>query len=120
MAKKIISVNADGDICFGDEVLLREYVAGEMHKIAKCTVVGERRARCLHLALLCERQGLEREAVDCFRDALCGVMQLKKGTQEYDICRQAYDGLSRLYNSVDEYVWETASQAINEAKDLFA
>ena len=119
MEEKIISVGADGDICFEDEVLLREYVAEETHRIVKCTAVIERRMRWLRLALLCERQGLEREAVDCFRDALWGVVQLKKGTEEYDICHQAYNGLSRLHNSKDEYVWETASQAIYDVKDLF-
>lgn len=119
-AEKIISVNANGDICFEDEALLREYVAEESSRIAKCTVGSERRMRWLRLALQCERQGLEREAADCYREVLWGVAQLKKRTEEYDVCRQAYDGLSRLYHSADEYVWETASQALNEANDLFA
>ena len=119
MEEKIISVNADGDICFEDEELLREHVAEEIHKIVKCKVVSERRMQWLRLALLCERRGLEREAVDYFRNAFGGVVQLKKGTEEYDICRRAYDGLSRLYNSEDECVWEAASQAIYDAEDLF-
>lgn len=78
MKEKIISVNADGDIFFEDEVLLREYVAEVMHKIVKCAVVSECRMRWLRLALLCERQGLEREAVDCFRDALWVLCNSKK------------------------------------------
>lgn len=119
MEEKIISVNTEGDIRFEDNELLREYVAEEKRKIEKCAVAGERRMRWLRLALLCERQGLEREAVDCFSDVLWGVVQLKKRTEDYDICQQAYNGLCRLHSSKDEYVWETASQAISEAKDLF-
>lgn len=120
MEEKIMSVNTNGDIiCFEDEALLHKYVAEETHNILNSTDVNKRRMRWLHLALLCERQGLERDAVDCFRDALGGVVQFKKGTEEYDICHQAYDGLSRLYNSEDEYVWETASQAMYDVKDLF-
>lgn len=117
--KRIISVNTDGDMVFDDEVLLRDYVAEETDKIKRCADVSERRKQWLRLAMMCERHGAEREAVDCFRDVLDGVVKLRKGTEEYCICRQAYDGLSRLYNSKDDYVWETASQAIYEVKDLF-
>lgn len=119
MTNRIISVEPQGEATYTDKALLQELIEAEKQLIGRLNDPTERRRSLLHLALQCEEYGLECDAVDLFSNVLWGVTCLDKHSEDYAFCRQAYDGLSRLWNSADEYVWETASQVLSEARELF-
>ena len=111
MEERILSVNSDGDLHFDNERLLSDYIDDEIRKMEKCSDGVVRRTCMLSLGELCERHGLDCDAVGCYRNIL--LSGIRKNA-EPEVYRRAYEGLSRLSLSSNESAWELALQTLAE------
>ena len=73
----------------------------------------------LRLADFCADTGMEQEAVDLYRQVLYHTACNKEtATAPTDLSLEAYDGLSRLANSGDDYVWESVTALLEDYRYL--
>ena len=114
---KVISVDKNTNLTYADSDTQLALIAHKRQAIAACRDKVSRRQMEYELAQMLISIGKERDAAD----ALCNIVE-GASPKELRVCEQdnssspvakAFGALRNLACSHDEYVWETASQAVS-------
>ena len=114
---KVISVDKNANLTYADSDTQQDLIAHKQQAIAACRDKTRRQQMEYDLAQMLISMGNERDATD----ALCHVVE-SASPKELSVCEQdgntspvakAFCTLRNLACSHDEYVWETASQAVS-------
>ena len=114
---KVISVDKKANLTYADSDTQQDLIAHKQQAIAVCHDKTRRQQMEYELAQMLISMGNERDAAD----ALCHVVE-SASPKELSVCGQednqspvakAFCALRGLACSHDEYVWETASQAVS-------
>jgi len=120
---KIISTSSTGEIKAIDSATFDEIYSDKSDEIASCTEFAERLRLTADLAYFCMECHEESRAVGLCRDMLrfggCSAYEHDPSSAAAGHALRAYKLLQKLTHSDDEYVWETASQALSDYRDYF-
>ena len=88
----------------------------------ECRTPRERAAKRLALAAFCAECGNDSKALSLYHDVLVENLAehtAHPGSEASRFARAAYDGMSSLMFSNDEYVWESGGQTLADVREYF-
>ena len=88
----------------------------------ECRTPRERAAKRLALAAFCAECGNDSKALSLYHDVLVENLAehiAHPGSEAARFARAAYDGMSSLMFSNDEYVWEAGGQTLADVREYF-
>ena len=111
---RIVSIDSDEMACLCEE--------DEAEISYECRTPRERAAKRLALAAFCAECGNDSKALSLYHDVLVENLAehiAHPGSEESRFARAAYDGMSSLMFSNDEYVWESGGQTLADVREYF-